>query len=193
MVKTKGFYAMKFISIGLSEIAIAFYLIMIFSFYGNLGNMSLLENILVGSFFMVFIPGLAVFILYRNIVFQMGLVERQQRPRLYLINMISYLIVSLIFNYFNNIIMLKISLSFLFTFLVLFLINFKWKISLHGAGIAIGLTVLFLNFGMISLPLLILVPFVYWLRLRLKAHSLYQLIAGSLVAFITTYTVFLSI
>lgn len=191
--KMKKLFFLKFISASLSEVAMAFYLILIFSFYGNLGSMSITENILIGSVFMVVIPASAVLIFYRKIVLELGLIERQKRPKLYLVNVISYAIASLVFNYFNNSIMLKISLSFLLTMLILFLINFRWKVSLHAAGVVIASIALFLNFGLISLIFFALIPFIYWLRFKLKAHNIYQLLAGSSVAFVITYAIFLSI
>jgi len=157
----KYFIFLKIISVLLSEVAIAFYLILIFSFYGNLGNMNFVNNILINTIFMVLIPVTAIVVFYKQVVLDMGLIERNQRPKFYLANLISYGVVSFLLYYFNNEIMLKIALSYLLTMLVLFLINFKWKISLHGAGIAIGSMVLLLNFGLISLIFFALIPFVY--------------------------------
>ena len=188
----KYFIFLKIISVLLSEVAIAFYLILIFSFYGNLGNMNFVNNILINTIFMVLIPVTAIVVFYKQVVLDMGLIERNQRPKFYLANLISYGVVSFLLYYFNNEIMLKIALSYLLTMLVLFLINFKWKISLHGAGIAIGSMVLLLNFGLISLIFFALIPFVYWLRIKLKAHNIYQLLAGSFVGFLVTYIVFLT-
>ena len=189
----KYFIFLKVISVLLSEVAIAFYLIMIFSFYGNLGNLNFVNNILISTIFMVIIPVAAIVVFNKQVILEMGLIERNQRTKFYLTNLISYGIASFIFYYFNNLIMLKITLSFIFTLFILFLINFRWKISLHGAGIAIGTMVLFLNFGFISVIAFALFPLIYWLRLKLKAHNIYQLLAGSLVGFAATYIIFVSI
>ncbi len=56
-----------------------------------------------------------------------------------------------------------------------------WKISTHALGITAPLVVLTLLYGNETLPFLILIPMVGWARVYLKAHTVMQVIAGSLL------------
>lgn len=56
-----------------------------------------------------------------------------------------------------------------------------WKISAHSASIA-GVVMLAVSlFGMVALPLVVLVPAVGWARVNLHRHSLMQVVAGALL------------
>jgi len=182
---------LKLLSAVFSEVSLAFYLILIFSFYGNIGGMGALDNILIGSLFMLILPVSAVAVSYRKVVLEMGSIAKGKRTKFYLFNLLCYAIVSFVFNYFGNLTMLEISLSYFFSMLILFFINFKSKISLHAAGVSITSMVLILNFKLIGVISLVLVPFVWWLRLKLKAHNIEQLLWGSFVGFVVTDIVFL--
>jgi membrane-associated phospholipid phosphatase len=76
---------------------------------------------------------------------------------------------------------------YLVTSTVMMIINQFWKISIHASGISGPATFLThqLGFGMIPFVLLIL-P-ISWARLKLKAHDIYQVAAGSLLAIVLTY------
>ncbi|MCO4273471.1 phosphatidic acid phosphatase [Pseudarthrobacter sp. HLT3-5] len=55
-----------------------------------------------------------------------------------------------------------------------------WKISGHAAGVSLAAVISVLMLGPASLPLLLLVPAVGWSRVVLRAHTLAQVVAGSL-------------
>ena len=55
-----------------------------------------------------------------------------------------------------------------------------WKISGHAAAVSCSAVIAVLMLGPAWLPLLLLVPAVCWSRVVLRAHSLAQVIAGSL-------------
>ncbi|MCO4254293.1 phosphatidic acid phosphatase [Pseudarthrobacter cellobiosi] len=55
-----------------------------------------------------------------------------------------------------------------------------WKISGHAAGVSSAAVISVLMLGPASLPLLLLVPAVGWSRVVLRAHTLAQVVAGSL-------------
>jgi membrane-associated phospholipid phosphatase len=56
-----------------------------------------------------------------------------------------------------------------------------WKISTHAIGITAPLVVLIYLFGPQPLPFLVLIPIVGWSRIYLGAHSLLQVLAGTLL------------
>ncbi|MBI2578190.1 MAG: hypothetical protein HYW26_00615 [Candidatus Aenigmarchaeota archaeon] len=178
-----------FISALLAEVSMAFYVILIFSFFGNLGGMGLLESLLTGSVLMFIIPNIAVYYFYRSI--ELSKVKTEERYKFYLTVIACYLAAFLVFNYFSNTLLAKVVLSYFLIFLILFVINFRWRISLHAAGIGAASMILFLNnFVIPALIFFALTPFVYWLKMSLRSHGIYQMLTGSIVSFIVSYAVF---
>ncbi|GCF11671.1 hypothetical protein [Dictyobacter arantiisoli] len=66
-----------------------------------------------------------------------------------------------------------------------------WKISLHLVGIAGAVTVFILLFGPLLFVLSPLVLLVGWARWQVRAHTVYQAIAGTFLAVIVTIVTFL--
>ena len=65
-----------------------------------------------------------------------------------------------------------------------------WKISLHLVGMAGAVTVFVLLFGPLMLVLSPLVLVVGWARWQVRAHSIYQAIAGTILAVVVTIVTF---
>jgi membrane-associated phospholipid phosphatase len=65
-----------------------------------------------------------------------------------------------------------------------------WKISTHALGITAPLVALTVLFGLRPAPFYILIPLVGWSRVYLGAHTLLQVIAGTLLAIATTLLFF---
>jgi membrane-associated phospholipid phosphatase len=64
---------------------------------------------------------------------------------------------------------------------ILSLVTLFWKISFHGATISAAATATLMVAGSSAWPMMLLVPLVGWARVRLKRHTLRQVIYGSLV------------
>jgi membrane-associated phospholipid phosphatase len=64
---------------------------------------------------------------------------------------------------------------------VLSLVTLFWKISFHGAAISAAATTTVMVAGSSAWPVMLLVPLVGWARVRLRRHTLRQVIYGSLV------------
>ena len=65
------------------------------------------------------------------------------------------------------------------------LINLKWKISGHAAMNTLGITIIVWVYGWhLAWLFVVLLPLVYWSRMRLKRHSIWQLLAGTGVTII---------
>ena len=74
--------------------------------------------------------------------------------------------------------------------IIMMLITRLWKISVHASGIAGPTTALIEAFGAwVSILFLLLIP-VGWARIRLKAHTPSQILAGALVTIIATWLQF---
>ncbi len=65
-----------------------------------------------------------------------------------------------------------------------------WKISTHALGITAPLVALTVLFGQRPAPFYILIPLVGWSRVYLRAHTLLQVLAGTLLALATTLLFF---
>lgn len=65
-----------------------------------------------------------------------------------------------------------------------------WKISTHALGITAPLVALTMLYGRQPLPFLVLIPMVCWARVYLKAHTIAQVVAGALLATLTTMLFF---
>ncbi len=70
---------------------------------------------------------------------------------------------------------------------IMMMINLKWKISIHASGITGPATFLFYSFGLIAIPFFLLVLPVGWARLRLRAHTPAQVLAGALLTIAITW------
>ncbi len=69
----------------------------------------------------------------------------------------------------------------------IFIVNIFWKISAHMMGAAAPLVAFSFAFGKWVLPFFLLLVLIGWSRVRLKAHTLAQVIAGGLAGLFLTY------
>jgi len=65
-----------------------------------------------------------------------------------------------------------------------------WKISTHALGITAPLVALTVLFGERPVPFYVLIPLVGWSRVYLRAHTPLQVVAGTLLALVSTLLFF---
>jgi membrane-associated phospholipid phosphatase len=70
------------------------------------------------------------------------------------------------------------------------IITRHWKISTHALGITAPLVALVVLYGQQPLPFAVLIPIVGWSRVYLKAHTVAQVLAGTLLGFLSVYVFF---
>jgi membrane-associated phospholipid phosphatase len=84
-----------------------------------------------------------------------------------------------------------ISIAFWFCYIsntiITILINRYWKISAHSMGASGAAAALFFVFGWSSFAAMIIAILVGWSRIELKCHTLQQVIAGIVLAFVSVY------
>lgn len=84
-----------------------------------------------------------------------------------------------------------ISIAFWFCYIsntfITILINKYWKISAHSMGASGAAAALFFVFGWNSFVAMIITILVGWSRIELKCHTLQQVIAGIILAFVSVY------
>ena len=113
---------------------------------------------------------------------------KEERTTPFLVSVGFYLIGLIILIIFHiNIISIAFWFCYISNTLVTILINKHWKISAHAMGAAGPLAALTYVFGPIALLFAIIVFLVGWSRIQLKVHNLTQVIAGVLLAFVSTY------
>ncbi len=137
-----------------------------------------------------FILPIAMFVLMRKkkMISDNDAMIKDQRTLPYLIAIIFYL-VGLIILIFAEV--SRISIAFWFCYItntiITIIINKYWKISAHSMGASGAAAALFFTFGWSSFVAMIITLLVGWSRIELKCHTISQVIAGILLAFISVY------
>ncbi|MEV7607071.1 phosphatase PAP2 family protein [Paenarthrobacter sp. NPDC089322] len=107
--------------------------------------------------------------------------DRRQRPMLLLLALVSVVAGLLVLQLLQGPVGVSaMILALIGGIAVLAAVSAFWKISGHASAIAAAAVIVVLMFGPAFLPLLLLVPAVGWSRVVLRAHTLGQVIAGSL-------------
>ncbi len=113
---------------------------------------------------------------------------KEERTIPFLIAIVFYFIgFMLMIKYELNIISIAFWFCYISNTIITIIINKFWKISAHAMGAAgpfAAVTFAFGSIGLVILPIIILVG---WARIELKCHTLLQVVAGVLLAFISVY------
>jgi len=182
----------EFLSLLLSPVSAAFISVLIFTFFPI--NDSLLSNLfftlLLGIFFLCIFPVIAILYYYKKGKVDIWVSERTIRTPFYVMAITGYVIAIIIFYYLKNLNLFVLSLSYALVTIAVMFGNVFRKISAHGAGIAGPITAITFYFGLPAVPLYLLLPITIWARLKLKAHSLFEVIMGILIGSIITFGVY---
>uniref|UniRef100_A0A832DDU8 Phosphatidic acid phosphatase type 2/haloperoxidase domain-containing protein n=1 Tax=Ignavibacterium album TaxID=591197 RepID=A0A832DDU8_9BACT len=113
---------------------------------------------------------------------------KDQRTLPYFIAIIFYTI-GLIILIFSKVSIISIAFWFCYisNTIITILINKYWKISAHSMGASGAAAALFFVFGWSSFAAMIITLLVGWSRIELKCHTLQQVIAGIVLAFVSVY------
>ena len=130
---------------------------------------------------LAFCPFLPVLYFYRKKVVDLYVSKKESRTPFFLIAIALYSMAAIIFFATNTKILFLLALSYMFVTVILLLVNRFWKVSVHSAGVAGPVFALIFVFGVIVLPLSLLIVLVSWSRIRLKKHTFMQTLAGSLI------------
>jgi len=116
--------------------------------------------------------------------------EREKRFRYFLFTLLSYIIgmAYLELRGYHEYMLLYV--SYFLIGLVFAVITFKWKISVHAAGIAGPTTVAVLMLGALYASLYLLLLPVAWARLRMRAHTFCQIVGGSTLSILLTAVIY---
>lgn len=127
-----------------------------------------------------------VFLYKKKLINDLHVPRREDRLKPLIVSNLSYLFGFFVFYIFKAPVFLKALFftSFLTTFL-LSIITYFWKISFHASWITFTSITYYVFFGKWLLFLLLFIPLVGWARVRLKRHTISQVIAGSILTSIT--------
>lgn len=70
-------------------------------------------------------------------------------------------------------------------------ITWYWKISMHASMATFFIVMLIAIYGWKVWPIILFLPLVFWSRIYLKRHTIWQLLAGSILALIVSVGTFL--
>ncbi|MCU0333108.1 MAG: phosphatase PAP2 family protein [Ignavibacteriaceae bacterium] len=161
----------------------------VFAFLLETEFLKIVVTILV-AFFFGFAAPIILFVVLRKRkkIVDLDASVKEERTTPFLISVGFYLIGLIILVFFNvNIISIAFWFCYISNTLVTILINRHWKISAHAMGAAGPLAALIYTFGPKALIFTLIVFLVGWSRIQLKVHNLAQVIAGILLAFVSTY------
>jgi membrane-associated phospholipid phosphatase len=174
--------------------AVAAIISVTFSWFSPTGigpMMNPLSSTLVGILTLCVVPFVPV--LYSTMTGRIDLdvSDATKRAPLYGLGLIGYAIGIAAFLALNNRLMFVMSLAYLCVSLAMCLVTLTWKISAHTAGIAGPTTAPVFVFGAWIVPLYALSIFMVWARVKLRAHTPSQAVAGLIVATVITRIVYL--
>ena len=113
---------------------------------------------------------------------------KEERTIPFVIAIVFYLIgLWIMIKYDLNIISIAFWFCYISNTVITIFINRFWKISAHAMGVAGPFSAMVFVFGWLGIILLPIVILVGWARIELKCHTLTQVIAGILLAFISVY------
>ena len=149
-------------------------------------ELSIQELFIILSPFISIVLGYIIFVVSIKKSTDIDFSDRKNRPALLIITGLALLISILIAKYIDSILCGYLR-NLLIVIIIAATISFKWKISLHALGttafIALAISIL----GSQYIFLIFLLPIVYWARIILKKHTIWQLLAGSLVSLIIIF------
>jgi membrane-associated phospholipid phosphatase len=113
---------------------------------------------------------------------------KEERTTPFLIAMIFYLVGLLLMIKFDlNIISIAFWFCYFSNTLITIIINKFWKISAHSMGASGAAAATIFVFGLYGIISLVIVFLVGWSRVKLKCHSLGQVLGGIILAFSSVY------
>ncbi len=159
----------------------------------NLYMLKTYKEILLWTFLCILfgslIPFIFILILYKKKkINDLHVPKREERIKPTLVTLVSYMLGFFVFYIFKSPVYLKAMFfgSFL-TAIVLILITYFWKISFHTSWITFFSITYYVIFGKWALFFIALIPLVGWARVKIKRHTIAQVICGSAVTIITAF------
>jgi membrane-associated phospholipid phosphatase len=166
--------------------------LIIFTVFAFILEQSYLKSLLLISTALVF--GFILPVLMFGLFRKRGLIAdidakiKEERTFPFLLSILFYAPGLIILIYYGiNIISIAFWFCYISNTLLVIVINKFWKISAHMMGASGPFAALIFVFGYSALPFLLLLALIGWARIKLECHNLYQVLAGAILAFLSTY------
>ncbi len=165
---------------------VSFWILMQFGFGKPVPNMY--GYLLVVVIFCSAVPALVVIALKKmGKVSDYDISRRENRALPFLIGVVGYLLGALtLYRLGAPPIIVGFMMCYAINTVLIFFITLVWKISVHVTSLGGPIAAMTYVFGLQSLWLLLLMPPLAWARVRLKAHTPMQTIAGGMLGFSAT-------
>ncbi|OGK30158.1 hypothetical protein A3B02_01710 [Candidatus Roizmanbacteria bacterium RIFCSPLOWO2_01_FULL_42_14] len=119
-----------------------------------------------------------VWAIKERIISDFDITKRRERFSIMLVMVTVWGLSTVLASLYGNATLLNLSRAITMVFLTVFVITFFWKISLHMTVNTSGAILLNTLFHGAYLPVLVVIPLIFWSRLYLKKHTPLQLLAG---------------
>ena len=121
----------------------------------------------------------------------MHIPEKEDRIKPLVVACISYIICLVILYVLKGPLFLKaiFAISIVST-IILTIITYFWKICLHTSGITFMVITFYILFGKWILLMIPLIPLIGWARVKMKKHTVNQVILGAGITAITTFLIY---
>jgi membrane-associated phospholipid phosphatase len=179
-------------SVILSPVGVALLSVIIFTFspINFVFSIDLLLNFLLAIFFLCLFPIIAILYSYKKGKVDIWVSDQSVRTPFYIVAVVGYITAIIVFYFLKNFNLFVLSVSYCLVTIAIMFGNYFRKISAHGAGVAGPITAITYYFGILAFPLFLLIPLTVWARLKLKAHTLFEVVSGILIATIITFFVY---
>lgn len=138
------------------------------------------------------VPYLYIWFLYKKKkINDMHISEKEDRIKPLVVACISYIIFFIILYVLEGPLFLKsIFAVIIVSTIILTIITYFWKICLHASGITIMVISFNILFGKWMLLMIPLIPLIGWARVRIKKHTVGQVILGTGITAIVTFLIY---
>ncbi len=181
------------LSFTFSEPTLAFIAVVFFTLFSPIGLgpfLATYSSILLGALFLSILPIAPVVYFATKGTIDLDVSDRSKRPKYFAMSLFGYCLGVIAFDLLYATSLMVLSIAYVCVTFSIAVISFFWKISVHASGIAGPVTGLTYVFGWIAALMYLLLLPIGWARLKLKAHTVSQLIAGVTVAVLVTFTVY---
>jgi membrane-associated phospholipid phosphatase len=174
-----------------SPTVFAFYVILIFLLFPPMKSpANVIISLFISIIFLCIFPVVAILYFKHKGTVDIWVSNQNQRLPFYIVAIIGYVIASTIFYIQNETVLFVLSVAYAGVTVSVTIGNFSTKVSSHSAGVAGPLTAVTLVYGSLALPSFLLLPIVFWSRLKLNAHTFTQLTLGTIIGILVTFFVY---
>lgn len=142
--------------------------------------------------FATIIPFLYIFILFhKKLVYDIHLPKKENRIKPLIVAIISYIMGFFVLYVLGAPVFLKAIFALsLINAVLLTTITYFWKVSFHTSWITITSISFYILFGRWMLLLLLLIPLIGWARVKIKRHTIMQVVMGAAISAIVALFIF---